>query len=134
MKEILDLNNIDDIILYRLSRAYESLNEADLMYGSGHFNAAVNRLYYACYYAATSLLAKNNVRIRSHNGVKSLLFTHFVSKGLLSSEVGNSFVNLQKNRHSGDYDDFVYCDKEMVDELTPKARDFIDAVRYLINQ
>lgn len=31
-----------------------------------------------------------------------------------------------------DYDDFVYCDREMVDELTPKAKEFIDAVKELI--
>ena len=125
---------MDAIVLYRIRRAHQSFDEAALMCSCGHFNAAINRLYYACYYAATSLLAKNNVQIRSYNSVKSLLFTHFVSKGLLSSELGNSFVILQKNRHSGDYDDFVYCDKEMVDELTPKARDFIDAVKDLINQ
>ena len=134
MKEIIDSNSKDAIVLYRLSRAHDSLGEAELMYGCGHFNAAINRLYYACYYAATSLLSKNNVQILRYNSVKSLLANHFISKGLLSLEHGNTFEILQKKRHSGDYDDFVYCDKEMVDELTPKARDFIEAVKNLINQ
>lgn len=63
-----------------------------------------------------------------------MLGLHFISKGLLSIENGKTFTTLFEKRHSGDYDDFVYCDKEMVDELTPKARDFIDAVKNLINQ
>ena len=36
--------------------------------------------------------------------------------------------------HSSDYDDFVYCDKEMVDELYPKAEAFIAEVKDLIEK
>ena len=32
------------------------------------------------------------------------------------------------------YNDFVYCDKEMVDEFTPKAESFIDAIKALQKQ
>ena len=124
----------DALISYRISRAYESLNEAELMYSGEFFNAAINRLYYACYYAAVALLLKNNISAQTHSGVKTMLGLHFISKGLLSIENGKTFTTLFEKRHSGDYDDFVYCDKEMVDELTPKARDFIDAVKNLINQ
>lgn len=124
----------DALISYRISRAYESLNEAELMCSGDFFNAAINRLYYACYYAAVALLLKNNISAQTHSGVKTMLGLHFISKGLLSIENGKTFTTLFEKRHSGDYDDFVYCDKEMVDELTPKARDFIDAVKNLINQ
>ena len=124
----------DALISYRISRAYESLNEAELMCSGEFFNATINRLYYACYYAAVALLLKNNISAQTHSGVKTMLGLHFISKGLLSIENGKTFTTLFEKRHSGDYDDFVYCDKEMVDELTPKARDFIDAVKDLINQ
>ena len=124
----------DALIAYRISRACESLDEAELMCDGGFFNAAVNRLYYACYYAVVALLLKNNISAQTHSGVKTMLGLHFISKGLLSIENGKVFTTLFEKRHSGDYDDFVYCDKEMVDELTPKARDFIDAVKSLINQ
>jgi len=36
--------------------------------------------------------------------------------------------------HSSYYDDFVYCDKEMVDELYPKAEAFIAEVKDLIEK
>lgn len=36
------------------------------------------------------------------------------------------------NSNSGDYDDFVYCDKEMIDEYTPKVVDFIRAIKLLL--
>ena len=57
---------------------------------------------------------------------------HFVSKGILSNELGKTFSRLFEIRHSGDYDDFVYCDKEMIDEYTPKAEEFIEAIKKLL--
>ena len=39
----------------------------------------------------------------------------------------------QEKKTSGDYDDFIYNDKETVDELYPQAEAFIKAVEDLIN-
>lgn len=132
MNDNFDNESRQALIDYRLSRAYETLKEAELLCEGKFYNATINRLYYACYYAAVALLLKNNVSVQTHSGVKTMLGLHFVSKGLLTIENGKLFTALFEKRHSGDYDDFVFCDREMVDELTPKAKEFIDAVKDLI--
>lgn len=132
MNDNFDNESRQALIDYRLSRAYEALKEAELLCEGKFYNATINRLYYACYYAAVALLLKNNVSAQTHSGVKTMLGLHFVSKGLLTIENGKLFTALFEKRHSGDYDDFVFCDREMVDELTPKAKEFIDAVKDLI--
>lgn len=38
-----------ELVNYRLARADEALEESDILYKSGHFNASINRLYYACF-------------------------------------------------------------------------------------
>ena len=58
---------------------------------------------------------------------------YFVSKGVLSNDYVKTFSRLFEIRHSGDYDDFVYCDKEMIDEFTPKARDLINAIKTVLS-
>lgn len=63
-----------------------------------------------------------------------MLGLHFVSKGLLALEQGKTFSRLFEIRHSGDYDDFVYCDHEMIAEYMPKARDFVKSVESLIGE
>jgi uncharacterized protein (UPF0332 family) len=45
---------------------------------------------------------------------------------------GKTFNTLFEKRHSSDYEAFAYCDKDMVDELTPMAEAFVDAVKKLI--
>lgn len=63
-----------------------------------------------------------------------MLGLHFVAKDLLDKEHGKTFSRLFEIRHSGDYDDFVYCDKEMTDEYTPKAEAFISQIKKLLKQ
>jgi uncharacterized protein (UPF0332 family) len=132
MKETLDEQSREALIQYRLDRADETLKEVEILAKEAHYNAAANRLYYACYYAVSALLVANGLNTQSHAGVKTLLGLHFVSKGLLSNEYGKTFSRLFEIRHSGDYDDFVYCDKEMIDEYTPKVVDFIRAIKPLL--
>ena len=61
-----------------------------------------------------------------------MLGLHFVSKGLLDIQHGKTFSRLFEIRHTGDYDDFVYCDKEMVEEYTPKAETFVSRIKELL--
>ena len=132
MKESLDLESRDSLIAYRIERAYGSLKEAKLMAQGEFYNASINRLYYACYYMAVALLLKNNISAQTHSGVKTMLGMHFTSKGKLSISASKIYTTLFEKRHSSDYDDFVYCDQEMFDELYPKAEAFIEEVKELI--
>ena len=122
------------LVKYRLERAIKTLEEAKYMRKGNFFNAAVNRLYYACYYAVTALLLARNIEANTHSGVKTMLSFHFVRTGLLSLEDGATFSNLFDKRHSSDYDDFTYCDAALVDYLIPRSEDFIKAIEKLINQ
>lgn len=134
MKETLDEQSREALVQYRLERAEETLKEVEILTNEAHYNAAANRLYYACFYAVTALLVANGHSTQSHAGAKTLLGLHFVSKGILSNEYGKTFSRLFEIRHSGDYDDFVYCDKDMIDEYLPKAIDFINAIKNLLHK
>lgn len=70
MKETLDEQNRAYLIHYRLERANEALEEADLLEKESHFNAAINRLYYACFYAVSALLISRGIAAQTHAGVR----------------------------------------------------------------
>ncbi len=50
-----------DLILYRLERARETIEEARILANAARWNACVNRLYYACFYAVSTLLVKDGL-------------------------------------------------------------------------
>ena len=71
-----------ELVWYRLGRAEETLQEARGMLDSGHTNTAVNRMYYACFYAVTALLLIEGLHSAKHSRVRSLLTTHDGGAGL----------------------------------------------------
>jgi len=124
--------NYEALSKYRMERAHETMAEIPFLREKGYYNTATNRLYYACYYAAEALLAKQHIVAGTHAGVKTMLGLHFVSKGLITKESGRAFSNLYDSRQRGDYDEFVYATLEEVDELYPKAQQFIKEVEALL--
>ena len=73
MKDILDEESRKALIAYRMQRAYDTMKEAEVMIRETFYNAAINRMYYACYYATVALLLNNNIQTQTHNGVKTML-------------------------------------------------------------
>lgn len=133
MIENFEFGKSSDLISYRLQRALETLEEADYNAKGGYFNAAVNRLYYSCYYAASALMLDNDLEASSHKGIKTMLGLEFVVKGKLDAKYGRIYQQLFENRQSGDYEDFVYCDLELFEQLRPQAEDFVNTVSKLIH-
>ena len=64
------------IVLYRMENARRTLNEIADHCERGYWNTAINRMYYACFYAASALLVANKIVVKSHEGVRweSILF------------------------------------------------------------
>ncbi len=131
MKEVLDDATRKALVAYRMERAAQALAEADVMRRENFYNAAINRLYYACYYAASALLLAHAITVTTHNGLKTQLGLHFFRTGKLDMAHNTTFGLLFDKRHSSDYDDFVSCDADLVDMLRPRAEAFIQAIRNL---
>jgi uncharacterized protein (UPF0332 family) len=123
-----------ELIHYRLERARETLQEALLMQRERHWNACINRLYYACFYAVTALLALQGLETGKHSGVKSLFNHHWIKPNKISKQYGRLYNTLFESRQEGDYIDFVFFDEEAVEPLIPQVSDFIDSINCLIEQ
>lgn len=65
------------LVKYRLKRAFETLEDARILAQAERWNACVNRLYYACFYAVTALLSQEGLYSSKHSGVRSLFKSAF---------------------------------------------------------
>ena len=116
------------LIRYRLDRAQETFEEAVLLGREEHWNACLNRLYYACFYAVTALLAKHGLSSSKHSGVKSFFNQRFIKTNIISRTHGSLYNHLFENRQEGDYVDFVVFEAVTVEPLIQQAKDFIETV------
>ncbi len=122
------------VIKYRMQRAYNAIEEAKTMLDSGHVNAYVNRLYYACFYAVSALLLTKDVSTSKHGYLRSLMHRDFVKTGLISSEMGAHFDMLFNNRQKGDYADFIVFKAEQVAPWLAPTQEFVSAIESLISK
>lgn len=54
-----------DIVLYRLNSAKSLLDEIKDHIERGYYNTAMNRMYYACFYAVSGLLLQSEIDAES---------------------------------------------------------------------
>ena len=123
---------IRTLVLYRLNRADESLDEALILLERGHVNTFVNRLYYACFYAVTALLLTKELSSSKHSGVRALFHQNFVKNGLINREMGKFYDKLFDTRQKGDYADLVYFDKKEIGPWFNEARNFVNSIKNII--
>lgn len=123
---------IRTLVLYRLNRADESIEEALILLERGHTNTFVNRLYYACFYAVTALLLSKGLSSSKHSGVRALFHQKFVKNGLINREMGKFYDKLFDTRQKGDYTDLVYFDKKEVGPWFDEAKKFISSIKNII--
>jgi uncharacterized protein (UPF0332 family) len=71
--------------------------------------AAVNRAYYACFYAATAALVFEGHKFVKHSGVRSAVHKNFIKTGRLSASVGQMYDDLMKSRVEADYQAIIRC-------------------------
>ena len=121
------------LVKHRLERAIETMNEVNATMQLQFWRIAANRLYYACYYAASAPLIKHGISTNSHRGVSNQLGLYFISKGLVSSEHGKLLKHLFELRQTGDYDDWIDIEEENIIHLVEPAQKFIQEMERLIN-
>ncbi len=98
---------IPALVRYRMAMAREAIEVASSALEGGHLHGAVNRLYYACFYAVSALLLTEDYSSSKHSGIRSLFNRHWVKTGRLPVEMSAFYEELFENRQEGDYDDFV---------------------------
>jgi uncharacterized protein (UPF0332 family) len=107
----------DELVRYRMQCSREALEEATLLIQQELWRGSMNRLYYSMFYAAVALLATRDVHPKTHKGVRQQFGLLFVVPGMVQRELGDAYAELFERRHSGDYDDFVSVEGEVVIRL-----------------
>lgn len=124
----------DDLVKYRLIRSKDTLDDARILAENQRWNSAINRLYYASYYAVMALLLDTDHNPTTHNGAKSNFNEYFVKSNLIDKEFGRIYSQLFTWRQKGDYDDlFDFTEDKVMPYFKPVA-DLISIIEQLITR
>jgi len=123
-----------EVIRYWMEKAYESLESAKSEHKANRLSFAVNRAYYACFYAASSVLMEQGEKSNKHTGVRSGIHRSLVKTGLIDISLGKFYDLLFDSRQRGDYQELVEFSDAEVQEAIFKAQEFIDIMTVLLEK
>ena len=118
------LNKRYQIQMY-LAHAHQALDSATASIENDFYATAINRSYYAIFYAASGLLLTEDISRSKHSGVVAAFRQHFVKPGLIETEYSDIYGDVMEARVDGDYDMTFDAD------LTTAAERLIDARRFV---
>ncbi len=120
-----------EVALY-IENAQQMLKVAAHNLADGFYGSAVNRAYYAIFYAANALLATQGITRSKHSGVIAAFRQYFVRPGEIEAEYSDIYGRVMENRHVGDYEIELPIEPQVAADDLRDARRFVGRVeRYL---
>ncbi len=123
-----------ELCRYRLRQAEDTIAEATLLQNAGHYRGAVNRAYYAMFYAIQVLVFQNNVKVSKHSGIISYFDREFVKSGIFDKKLSKWLHRLFDLRQDADYDDLYEPTPDQCDEAIEQAKEFVSQIRALFKK
>ena len=121
--------NIRALVRYRLEQADEALHAAQILLEQSSLRAAVNRSYYAMFYAVLALLALHQQETSKHAGVLSLFDRDFVRPGIFPRELSQWLRHAFRQRLAADYAALSTVSAEAAQQVFEEAQAFVARVK-----
>ena len=99
----------------------------------GLYKDAINRSYYAAFYAIKALLALEEVDFKRHKDVVAYFNKTQAATERVPREIGRKVAHLQQKREKSDYDDFYLASREETIEQVENTRSVIETIRNFIS-
>lgn len=122
-----------EVSLY-MEHAREMLEVAAHNIAEGFLGSAINRAYYAIFYAANALLATQSLARSKHSGVVAAFREHFVKPGLIEIEYSRIYGRVMDDRRASDYELEIPVEPETATRDLSDARRFVERVDEFLRQ
>jgi len=117
-----------------LEKARKRLEAAELLFEKGMLEDAINRIYYAIFYAARAILNVLGFDAKTHSGVISEFGLRVIKPKKLDRKYGQILRKAFEMRESGDYELGIIFEEEEVKKLLKEAKDFLQAANKFVKE
>lgn len=121
------------VVIRRLiEKAEQAIASAGQVLSAGDAGLATNRVYYACFYAASAVLLERRLQFVKHTGLRAALHQHLVRPGVLAAEMGRFYDTAFSERHEADYNAMANFDQQIVRQRIGQAQQFVTIMKSLL--
>lgn len=117
-----------------MTQAHEALAAAADNIRLAHYSTAINRAYYAMFYAANALLATKGIQRARHSGVLAAFRQEFVKTDLIEVEHSDEYGDAMDARHQADYAIGTEITEKLAQDYLEDAQRFITRVEQYLKE
>ena len=125
---------LEKLARHRLARAKDAFGEGEHLLTKGASMGAVNRFYYAAFYAARALLALRELDSSRHSGVITLFQKHFVKSGVITTDTAKALPRAFEKRQKSDYGDFSTVTRKEAQTIRVEVSGFIEECEQVLKR
>jgi len=116
-----------------LQKAAQALASAQSEFQANRLDFAVNRAYYACFYAASAVMLQQGKEFVKHAGLRGAIHKDLVKAGKLLPKWVKVFDRAFENRQAADYLVLFTFESAQVEQLILDATGFVQEMRRLLS-
>jgi len=120
-----------DKVMDALNVGKENLISSKLLFEKGQYRDSITLSYYAMHSSAIALFSKEDIFIKSHEGVLRKL-SKCVKKGVFSRKCYGYIHDARDIRNQSSYDFSAVFSRELAEELISHAKEFIQEIESLL--
>lgn len=124
-----DAEKVAALVGYRLEQANEALAAAEVNLSNALERSAINRAYYAMFYAVLALLADRTVETSRHSGAIAQFDLLYVKPEVFRADLSRWLHRAFLHRQAADYGAEHTLTSTEVEALIAQAREFVAQVR-----
>jgi len=113
------------LILLRLKQAHDTIGTSVILIEAGEFRGALNRLYYAMFYAVLALALHENFQTSKHAQLLGWFNKHFVKTGIFEHSMFEVLRKAFDRRNEADYEIKPLPESLEMQELLENATVFV---------
>lgn len=122
------------LCMYRINNAVDTLDTAKLCMEHKRYKDAINRCYYAAFYAVKSILALEEIDFKRHKDAVAYFNQHYVATEIFDREIGKRLGRLKRKREASDYDDFYVASFDEAKEQYESAELIVKNVQTFLKR
>lgn len=134
MEFFMSEENKKAIILHRIFKSKQTIEEAQLVIDNDKLRLASNRIYYSIFYIISALGLKYDFLTSKQKQLLGWFNFNFVKTGKVSVESWRIYKDAFDNRQESDYLDFVEFKKANIEKYFDQMVVFVSEIEKLINE
>jgi uncharacterized protein (UPF0332 family) len=109
-----------------------ALRTARLAFDDGDWVGAINRAYYAIFYAANAVLELEGLERSKHSGVLALFRQRYIKTGIIEPEFSVIYGKAFESRSEGDYERAKFPSQADAVQAIEGARRFVERIEQFL--